>query len=265
MTGSGLRVVFVDYDGTLLTAQHTISATTRSALARAMRAGVEVVAASSRPLAGVHSLGGPHLGIVVALNGALVRRGDDTLTWEAPAIPTRDVDICLSLACLPGLCVNVYTASQWYTADLFDTRVVEERRRLGVDAICLTAPPPQGIHKVLVFGDPAQLDRCEDRLSSRKTSIALAWFRSEPSYLEIGRADTSKATGVEVVKRWLTPERTYAIGDGHSDIAMFRTVDVAIAVANASLPVREAASVLVAANENDGVAEALDRIRSGRL
>jgi Cof subfamily protein (haloacid dehalogenase superfamily) len=258
-------VVFVDYDGTLLTPRRTISSATRTALTRAVKAGVEVVATSSRPLAGVHSLGGPHLGIVVALNGAVVRRDRDTPTWEAPSMRARDTEFCVSHACALNLCANVYTTFRWLSTSPSDTRVIEEQRRTGVCAEPLVRKPPQGVHKVLVLGEPTQLDTCEERLASGETVAQLAWFRSEPTYLEIGRADISKATGVDVVRRWLAPERTYAIGDGHSDIAMFRVVDVAIAVANASQHVRDAASIVVGTNEDDGVADALYRIMQGDI
>jgi Cof subfamily protein (haloacid dehalogenase superfamily) len=265
MTSDATRVVFVDYDGTLLTAEHTISTTTRSALSRAVGFGLDIVATSSRPLEGIHFLGGPHLDIVVALNGALVRRGRSSATWEATPIPQSDVELCLSLAGTLNVCFNLYTASQWWTSNPGDTRVIEERSRVGTHATKLARPLPNRVQKILILGDPADLDTYEHRLATPETSTPLDWFRSEPSYLEIGRADISKATGVAVVRGWLAPARTYAIGDGHSDIAMFNAVDVSIAVANATLAVREAADVIVAANEHDGVAEALDRIISGRL
>lgn len=259
------RLVFVDYDGTLLTKRHDLSLATKTALDAAHRAGIVVVPASSRPLVGLDAFGGPHLEMAVALNGAVVRRTFDHM-WEAPAMPAPDVEICMCAASSRELCLNVYTATHWLTTEPADPRVAEEERRIRARPTLLQAVPPGGIHKVLILGDPRDLDGCEDDLRrAMRDTATLHWFRSEPSYLEIARAATSKATGVRLVRRWVAAARTYAIGDALSDLPMFRSVDVAIAVGNASPAVREAAAVVVAANDDDGVALALEQIRGGTL
>jgi hydroxymethylpyrimidine pyrophosphatase-like HAD family hydrolase len=127
----------------------------------------------------------------------------------------------------------------------------------------LSSVPTETVQKILILGDHNELASIEDELS--KIDGAISWFRSEPTYLEIGRADTSKATGVRVVMGWLKPSRTYAIGDGISDIPMFGVVDVAVAVANAPAMVRDQAEVVVAANDCEGVAVALESIMDGCL
>jgi hydroxymethylpyrimidine pyrophosphatase-like HAD family hydrolase len=93
----------------------------------------------------------------------------------------------------------------------------------------------------------------------------LRWFRSEAEYLEIGRRSVTKATGAEAVRDWLKPARTYAIGDGAMDVAMFETADVGVAVGNASGFVRQHADVVVGSNVMDGVAEALSKILAGEI
>ncbi len=226
-----------------------------------MRRGVVVVAASSRPLAGIRSLGGPHLDTAIALNGAVAV--GPRMTWEAPGIPDGAVAACCDIAERHVVSLNMYTATRWFSRDQGSPRILEEQRRLGVRPAPLSSPVDDAVQKILMLGDQDELSAVEGAL--REVEGGISWFRSEPTYLEIGRADTSKATGVRIVMDWLKPARTYAIGDGLSDIPMFDVVDVAVAVANAPTVVRDAAGLVVAANDRGGVPAALELIMGGHL
>ena len=67
------------------------------------------------------------------------------------------------------------------------------------------------------------------------------------------------------MRGWLGAARKYAIGDGLSDVPMFDRVDVAIAMGNAPAAVQSRAHVVVASNDEDGCADALERIVRGGL
>jgi hydroxymethylpyrimidine pyrophosphatase-like HAD family hydrolase len=186
-------------------------------------------------------------------------------SWDAPPLHAGDVDKILA-AVAPFRCaVNLYSAGRWYTSNSADPRVRDEAQRLGVSPDAFDNGLAHEFHKILLLAGPDVLSRCERVLQDIPPATRLRWFRSEPSYLEIGRADVTKGGGALVVKDWLQPRRTYAIGDGYSDITLFRAVDVAIAVANAPRVVRDAAHVTVASNDADGVAEAITRILDGEL
>jgi Cof subfamily protein (haloacid dehalogenase superfamily) len=259
-------IVFVDYDGTLLSSDDELSDTTRAALIHALAAGVRVVPASSRPLVGLRLPAGPRLDVAIALNGAVARRAADEAPWETEQIATSDVRACVDVARSLDLQVNVYTADVWFTDDPSDGRVLVERRRIGAEPTRLRAGIlPSGVHKVLLLGSASGLDTYETELETATARARLHWFRSNPCYLEIVRAGVSKRTGVDVVRGWLDPGRTYAIGNDHSDVAMFGGVDVAIAVGNAAADVKSRADVIVGRNDDDGVACALDSIVRGTL
>ena len=260
------QLVFVDYDGTLLTDARLVSPATRRALRDAAEFGLPLVPASGRPLDGLCAAGLENPVAAIGLNGAVVwsRRGAQTI--EAESLETRDVQACLMVARQRGASANLYTVKEWYAVDPGCPKVRREMRRVGLSPKKLDRDStPFGVHKVMVLWLPPILDRCEADIADMGLMKRLGWFRSESEYLEIGRRSVTKATGAKAVCDWLDPVRTYAIGDGVMDVAMFQAVDVGIAVGNASRFVQQQADVVVGSNVMDGVAEALRRIMAGQI
>ena len=54
-----------------------------------------------------------------------------------------------------------------------------------------------------------------------------------------------------------------AIGDGHNDVAMFERSGLSIAMGNASPEVQRAADFVTASNDEDGFAQAIERLVLG--
>ena len=51
-----------------------------------------------------------------------------------------------------------------------------------------------------------------------------------------------------------------AFGDGDNDIVMLKEVGIGVAMANAEAKVKEAADYITMSNEEDGVAEAIEKM-----
>jgi len=71
----------------------------------------------------------------------------------------------------------------------------------------------------------------------------------------------SKGKAVMAVARdmAIAPEHIMALGDGENDLEMLQYVGWGVAVANASPKLKQVAKVIVADNDHDGVAEAVER------
>ena len=80
--------------------------------------------------------------------------------------------------------------------------------------------------------------------------------------LEIIEPHWTKWTGItELIGQFAKePDRIYAFGDDHNDLDMLTNADVSFAPANATDAAKQAASEVVPANNNDGVAIALRRL-----
>jgi len=85
--------------------------------------------------------------------------------------------------------------------------------------------------------------------------------RSKLHYLEIMHRDANKARALQLVAEHYGIEQAdvLAIGDSYNDIAMLKWAGIGVAVANAPQMVKAAADYVTASNDEDGVAEALEK------
>ncbi|GAB4222558.1 MAG: Cof-type HAD-IIB family hydrolase [Francisella sp.] len=74
-------------------------------------------------------------------------------------------------------------------------------------------------------------------------------------YVDCYLAGHTKADGINKVVDFLGLEdyKIYAFGDGNNDLEMFDRVDVAVAMENASLQLKEKADLITKPNYNDGI------------
>ena len=81
-----------------------------------------------------------------------------------------------------------------------------------------------------------------------------------PEYwLEIMPAKASKAEAIRELKKLWTCERIVSFGDSMNDIPMFSVSDEAYAVENAVEELKKYASGTIPSNDDDGVAEFLQK------
>lgn len=87
--------------------------------------------------------------------------------------------------------------------------------------------------------------------------------------IEINAAGVNKGTGLIHLGEMLgiRREEIMACGDGDNDTAMLRSVGLGVAMANAEDQVKEAADYITLSNEEDGVADAIEKfvLRGGRV
>jgi hydroxymethylpyrimidine pyrophosphatase-like HAD family hydrolase len=81
------------------------------------------------------------------------------------------------------------------------------------------------------------------------------------SMMEVMPHGASKGTALKMLlnEMNLTPDKVMALGDGENDIEMIQLAGIGIAVENAAQKVKDAANHVVATNDEDGVADAIER------
>ena len=84
----------------------------------------------------------------------------------------------------------------------------------------------------------------------------------EPYFLELVPQGIDKALSLSVLLEniGMTCEEVIAIGDGYNDLSMIKFAGMGIAMGNAQEPVKKAADYITLTNDEDGVAEAIERI-----
>lgn len=239
----------LDIDDTLLGPDGEISAANAAAVARLQRAGVRVVLASGRSHANMlpyHrqlGLSGP----VVSAQGAVVRDAESGELWLAQPMAWDDVAEVTSEGRARGFVVHHYTIdgvyvdtrSAWTERDQY--RNAQPQRHVA-DLLLARLPD---VVKVIWLGDPAaiagEVPAAETRWAGRVSVTP-----TDPAYLEFGRVDVSKASGVaEVARRFGVPaSRVLAFGDGNNDAPVLAWAGLGVAMSHGRPAARRAARLV---------------------
>ncbi len=260
-----ISLVVSDVDGTLVTTNKALTDRSRAAAARLEAAGIGFTVNSSRPPFGLKTL----IELlklrlpIGAFNGATLVSADLAVLdqHELPGDVARDA--------IPGFRVRsidawLFTVDHWLVVDASGDYVAKE-------TVTVRAPPIvvddlrnhlHGVCKLVgASRDFSGLASCEramrDALGDRASVV-----RSQPYYLDVTPAGTSKGALLpELTRRLGVPaEEIVTLGDMENDVSMFRNSGFSIAMGNASAEVKSAASAVTLSNDEDGFAEAIERI-----
>jgi Cof subfamily protein (haloacid dehalogenase superfamily) len=264
-----LRALALDVDGTLLSDEHVVTDASVQAVARARSAGVVVILTSARHPAGLAAIQ-KRLGLqhewFVACQGAVVGRQTSDGKWDILSESTIDPYQALSieeLARHQGLSVGRFTGNHWFVREI-DAPIEDEMSITGAVPEIISGDllsPQSAPHKMIVAcardDDTAALQDF-----ARRLPLSLSGSFSHPYMLEITLSGVDKFVGLsKVLKSLEIPLATVAaVGDGHNDITMLRSVGYSFAMGNASPAVRAAAGWATAANSDEGVARAIDQL-----
>lgn len=251
-----IRAMFIDMDGTLLTASNEISRHNVEAINRLINQGVKVFLATGRQ----YEITSPYhrlLGLktpMICLNGASIHEGFTGRVAQMNPVKLNEEHfhrVTNENSC------NVLV----HTADgLYCNRMCKE-----VDVWTKESRiPPKYI------GDL----RGADYQNVLKYSVKTGHHGSHMSHLFSDELDVIDwKDGFEIVapgvSKWaaiqslikafgINPEETAAIGDGPNDIQMLRNAGISAAMANASPEVKAAADHVTGHHEQDGLAEFIE-------
>jgi Cof subfamily protein (haloacid dehalogenase superfamily) len=263
-------IIALDLDGTLLTDELRITERSRAAVRRARARGVRVVLASARPPRSMRrywaelELETP----VVAYNGALVWDVEQgRALFHEPLLPDAARGLIAYLRREhPDLNLSIECGDRWYIDDLTEeVRRAIERYEIDPPSGtgCLErvlAEEAEAISKVLFRGNHqtgvSLLAALPPDLAERlHITTSGEWF------CEVMAAGATKAAAIEWTAGYLglEPRGILAIGDSPNDVPMLRAACLGVAMGNAAPLVAEAADVVTLSNNEDGVAEAIER------
>ena len=259
----GIRLVASDLDGTLLLPDETVSERTRAALAAAKEAGITVVLVSGRqprslgPIAERIGVGG----IAICANGALIWDLDaGTLVDATPLAADLAARLVHALRqAIPGVLFAVELESGFgHERGWAEDPAAVRPEALEADALELITGPVVKLllrHPTLPFAELA--DKARQAIGD---DAVATWAGLR--LVEISAAGVTKAFALERLcdRLGIDASEVVAVGDMPNDLAMLNWAGTAVAVANATQEVLEAADEVTAANVEDGVAQLLERI-----
>ena len=262
---NGVRLLVSDVDGTLVRNDKSLSPATIAAAGRLREAGIALAVVSSRAPVGLKVLIGP-LALQTpraGFNGAVVLdvAGQGLQELVIPQAVCRDVVDRLETA---GLDVWLFADGHWLLRNEDQPYIGHERRSLGVgyQRVDDFTPWLGRTHKVMgTSTDFGQVARSEADLAQGFGDEA-AIHRSQLYHVDITNRHANKGAAALFIAQSLgiEPAQMACIGDMRNDVPMLDVAGLAIAMGNAPDDVRSHAHEVVATNDDDGWAEAVDRL-----
>jgi len=258
------RVVATDLDGTIVRSDGTISARTRDALTAAESAGAMVVIVTGRPPRWLHGIAEEtgHHGLAICANGALVYDLHTEQVVESHPLEVADAQRLVDelRSAIPGLTFGVESVDVGFAHEpAYQPRWTTDASTIVAEIETLLSGPVAkllGRHEGM--GSDELLARAREVVGEQ---LATLTHSSRDGLLEISAAGISKASTLDAVcaERGLRAHDAVAFGDMPNDLPMLAWAGHSVAVANAHPEVLAAADEVTASNDDDGVAQVLER------
>jgi Cof subfamily protein (haloacid dehalogenase superfamily) len=252
-----VRAIFIDMDGTLLTASNNISRRNMEAIYKLMNQGVKVFLATGRH----YEVTAPYhkeIGLrtpMICLNGAAIHDAETGRVLQMKPVQLNEERFHHITAESPCN-VIIHTVNGLYCKETSEE--IDYWTKVG-------KIPPRYI------GDLRQATYRDVLKYSVRTGASSsdfsAMFKKEAEVIdwndgfEIVAPNVSKWSAIKSILTELriSPNEVVAIGDGPNDIEMLRHVGTGVAMGNASEKVKEAADFVTGHHQNDGLAEFIGR------
>jgi Cof subfamily protein (haloacid dehalogenase superfamily) len=266
-----------DLDGTLLSRDLAITASTIESLQRLRGSGARLVVATGRRFETarehVARLGFTGEEPVICYGGSMVRRLDGETLLRRTVAPELAPEI-LGWAEERGIHTRVLTDGEILLSSGKTERptALERLRSKGEtgvrevgDLVAWLGDSEVAPIRIVFVDRP---DRVEGWLAEAQDAFAGHAFvtRSLPHYVEVGALDGTKSRALSFLcGEWgVDPARTLAFGDADNDSDMLRFAGLGVAVGGATGEIRSAADAVAAPVEEDGVARFLEELLDGR-
>ena len=263
-----IRLVVSDVDGTLVRTDKSLSDGVVAAVRRLTDAGVPFSLISARPPSGMLWIA-KRLGLdrpLAAFNGGTIVRPDGTIMSAARLAPA-DAYRALALIDRPGITPWLFADGNWYAKTLDNPHVPHEIQSAGVHATIRQefAALTSRVDKIVaVSDDHAALEALEGEVAAALASQATV-ARSQLYYLDITAPRANKGDGLEALAATfeVALADTAVLGDQRNDLPMFARAGLSVAMGQGPAEVRAAATRVSLPNDQDGVADAIDRFLLG--
>lgn len=264
------KLLVLDVDGTLLNDAKEITKRTLAALLKVQQMGVRIVLASGRPTYGLLPLAKSlelksYGGYLLSYNGCQVISASNGEVLLERRINPEMLPYLEKKAHKNNFAIFTYHDDTIITndpenehirreAELNNQRIIkEENFSIAIDfAPCKC---------MLVSDDEASLIALEEHWKKHLNG-ALDVFRSEPYFLEVVPCSIDKANALGALMEQLEVKReeVIVIGDGVCDVTMIQLAGMGVAMGHSLDSVKACADYVTASNEEDGVAQAVEKI-----
>ncbi|MDR2759396.1 MAG: Cof-type HAD-IIB family hydrolase [Spirochaetaceae bacterium] len=268
-----IRLIAFDLDGTALNSSKQFSERTLRAVRAAIKAGKYIVPCTGRQIYNIPPglLETPGISFVITDNGASVYGMPERGILYARTFDAETALAILALSrCLNAFCFGTNgvegaldeKGQGWHEEESLE--MIRQHRRVWnpalADLVAWVREGRQAFNKMtIIFANPMERMIAYEQFSG----IAGADITSSDiDNLELMPRGTSKADALRFVAKKINVDmgQIMAIGDNYNDMEMIKSVGYGVAMGNGVDVMRQAAAVVTASCDDDGVAKAIESI-----
>ena len=258
------KLIATDMDGTLLNSNDEISPVTESSIKQAVEKGVVFTLSTGRPLQGVKKYIN-QLGLdcpVITYNGAVIAHSVTGEILFSQNMDMAEASRVYAKAIELGVMFIVWSQNKLYASEIsekthFYEGITSTKAELLTDFDKLSQ---QGITKMLWYDDADVLERYIDELK-KENFTHTTFTKSRAYFLEFFSNKVSKSVAMEKLGEYYGIDKSemIAIGDQTNDLPMIEYAGMGVAMANAVDKVKAAADFITTSNNQDGVANVIEK------
>ncbi len=260
------KMLVLDMDDTLLNDDYKISEKNKIALFKAQELGVHVVLASGRPTPAMNAYAeelelGKYGSHILSYNGAVITDVRNNTVLFEQSLTKEDIhrlhDFSLEhkvhiITYIDGAIVSE-SHSEFIAVEKKLTGMPHHKVEYFKDAVQTSAI------KCILLEEPSYLKQVEAILKKAMPDKSVS--TSKPFFLEVTQQGIDKAASLERLAKQLSisAAEIIAVGNAGNDLSMIEYAGLGVWVDNVTPELRDRAQVIVASNNNDGVAEVVER------
>lgn len=276
-----IKLLAVDVDGTLLTSEQRISPATRQAIDEIRRRGILLVLVTGRRFALARPIA-LELGLTTPLithSGALIK---DVHTCDVIAVDLLRADLarrvieCARRSDVDMVCCDDPWGMGTTVIDRVSAENVPLRRYLERMPDLITATPDllsyvdHDIINLMTIDRPPVMEEfartLQDTFGSQVKILKTVYPERGMTVVDVLSPTCSKARALDRVVRGygFSPAEVMAVGDNENDLDMLEYAGVSVVMGNAEPELKTLGYPPTRSNDEDGLAEAIDRYLLGR-
>ncbi len=259
-------MLVLDMDDTLLTDDHKISDLNKKVLLEAQAKGVYVVLASGRPTSAMTAYAKEleldlNDSYMISFNGAIISQVKDDLVLFEQKLTVEQIHALYDYSVKMKTHIITYlddeiiseTDSEYIEIEKDITGMAHRKVSSFKDYVDRPAV------KCILLENPAYLKEVEKDLLAAMPHLSVSM--SKPFFLEAAQNGIDKAASLKKLadKLGIHQSEIIAVGNAGNDLTMIEYAGLGVWVDNVTPELRDKANLIVSSNNNDGVAEVVQK------
>lgn len=260
------KMIVLDMDDTLLTDNHTISDENKEMIFKAQELGVYVVLASGRPTSAMTAYAKElkmdyYNSFMLSYNGAVITDLKENEVLFEQTLTKEQIHELYDYSKKNKTHIITYvneeivseTDSDFIEIEKHITGMVHNKVTSFKDAVQSNAV------KCILLEEPSYLKTVEDDLKQAMPHLSVSM--SKPFFLEVAQQGIDKAFSLKKLAKKLDIHQSeiIAVGNAGNDLTMIEYAGLGVWVDNVAPELRDKGDVIVASNNDHGVAEVIRR------